>query len=275
MVVTRVILVKANRQTFAFPLKLVKEIKEIAATELEQASGEKSIRIAGAGYPLANLGEQLGFPAANNPAAENLPVLLLEVAGRQTALVVDEVTKPEEIMIKPLGRPLDNLKGLLGATILGNGQVVPVLDMAYLLKPRGKRSKALRVEAPPVETRQIYILIVDDSPSVRLLNTRLIQSAGWNAVVARDGLEAIEMLQAGEKLPDVILSDVEMPRMDGYELLSSLKKDDRWKDVPVVMITSRAGDKHRQKAVELGAYEYLVKPYEDTQLLELIKNLVA
>lgn len=274
MVVTRVLLVKANRQTFAFPLKLVKEIKEIAVSELEKASGEKSIRIENSNYPLADLSEQLGFPSANS-IAENLPVLLLDVGGRQYALIVDEVTKPEEIMIKPLGRPLENLKGVLGATILGNGQVVSVLDMAHLLKPRAKRSKTPRVEAPSDETRQIYILVVDDSPSVRHVNTRLIQGAGWNAVVAKDGLEAIEMLQAGEKLPDVILSDVEMPRMDGYELLASLKKNDRWKDIPVVMITSRASDKHRQKAVELGASEYLVKPYEDTHLLGLIKNLTV
>jgi chemosensory pili system protein ChpA (sensor histidine kinase/response regulator) len=107
------------------------------------------------------------------------------------------------------------------------------------------------------------------------MNTRLIQGAGWNAVVAKDGVEAIEMLQAGEGLPNVILTDVEMPRMDGYELLSSIKKNDRWKDIPVVMITSRAGDKHRQKAVELGASEYLVKPYDDAKLLEIVRDLTA
>jgi chemosensory pili system protein ChpA (sensor histidine kinase/response regulator) len=270
MAVTRVLFVKANRQIFAFPLKLVREIKEIKASDLEK-TGERSIRIGNTSYPLADLNEQLGFPGTNNSMAENHRVLLLDIADRQTALIVDEIIKPEEIVIKPLGRPLENLKGLLGATIRGNGQVVPVLDMPYLLDPRSKRSKTPRADARAAH--QISVLVVDDSPSVRHLNTRLINNAGWKAVVAKDGQEAIEMLQAGEKFPDVILTDVEMPRMDGYELLSTLKKNEQWKDIPVVMITSRAGDKHRQKAVELGATEYLVKPYEDTQLLELIKKL--
>lgn len=272
MAVTRVLFVKANRQIFAFPLKLVKEIKEIAVSEMEKASSEKTIRVGRTSYPLADLNEQLGFPATNSSLTENRLVLLLDVADRQTALIVDEIIKPEEIMIKPLGRPLENLKGLLGATIRGNGQVVPVLDMAYLLRSRSQRSKIPQVEARPA-VHQTCVLVVDDSPSVRHLNTRLINSAGWKAIVAKDGVEAIEMLQAGEEIPDVVLTDVEMPRMDGYELLSTLKKSERWKDIPVVMITSRAGDKHRQKAVELGASEYLVKPYEDTQLLGLIKKL--
>jgi chemosensory pili system protein ChpA (sensor histidine kinase/response regulator) len=275
LAVTRVLLVKAHRQTFAFPLKLVKQIVEVPAAEVEIALAEKVIRLGNRSYPFSNLTDRLGVPGLRIPGPGELRVLLLEVDGKPHALLADEIVKPEEIVIKPLGRPLENLDGLLGATILGSGQVVPVLDMVHLLKARGKRSASAWVEAPVEDAPRITILIVDDSPSVRHLNTRVIQNAGWNAVTAKDGVEALELIQAAESLPGLVLTDVEMPRMDGYELLASLKKDERTGAIPVVMITSRTGDRHRQKAVELGVSEYLAKPYDDIKLLEIIKSLTG
>jgi chemosensory pili system protein ChpA (sensor histidine kinase/response regulator) len=275
LAVTRVLLVKAYRQTFAFPLKLVKQIVEVPAAEVETALAEKVIRLGNRSYPFSNLTDRLGLPGLRAPGPGELRVLLLEVDGKPHALLADEIVKPEEIVIKPLGRPLENLDGLLGATILGSGQVVPVLDMVHLLKTRGKRSAPARVEAPVEDTPRITVLIVDDSPSVRHLNTRVIQNAGWNAVTAKDGVEALEIIQAGESLPGIVLTDVEMPRMDGYELLASLKKNERTGAIPVVMITSRTGDRHRQKAVELGVSEYLAKPYDDVKLLEIIRSLTG
>lgn len=118
-------------------------------------------------------------------------------------------------------------------------------------------------------------MIVDDSPSVRHVNSKLVKNAGMQAIIAKDGLEALEMLQTSEELPDVILTDVEMPRMDGYELLASLKKTENLRNVPVVMITSRTSHKHRQKALDLGVSEYLTKPYEDTKLIETVKKLAV
>jgi len=117
------------------------------------------------------------------------------------------------------------------------------------------------------------VLIVDDSPSVRHLTSNIVRNAGFHAIVAKDGLEALEILQSSKDTPDVILTDVEMPRMDGYELLSSLKRNMDWQAVPVVMITSRAGDKHRRKAFELGVSEYLTKPFDDAKLIEIINLL--
>jgi chemosensory pili system protein ChpA (sensor histidine kinase/response regulator) len=275
LAVTRVLLVKAHRQTFAFPLKLVKQIVEVAAAEVETALAEKVIRLENRSYPFSNLTDRLGISGFRAPGTGDLRVLLLEVGGKPHALLADEIVKPEEIVIKPLGRPLENLDGLLGATILGSGQVVPVLDMVHLLKARGKRSVPVRVEAPVEDAPRITVLIVDDSPSVRHLNTRVIQNAGWNAVTAKDGVEALELLHAAESLPGIVLTDVEMPRMDGYELLATLKKDERTVSIPVVMITSRTGDRHRQKAMELGVSEYLAKPYDDIKLLEIIKSLTG
>jgi chemosensory pili system protein ChpA (sensor histidine kinase/response regulator) len=274
LAITKMLLVKANRQAYAFPLKFVSRVAEIGGAEALKALQDKAIQIDGKRYPMSSLNEHLGFQFVQNTESGNHPVLLMEVAERSFALLVDEVVRPEEIVVKSLGSPFEQLRGILGATILGNGQVVPVLDIPYFLRARGKKAKPLNPPPPVEEARQLSVMIVDDSPSVRHLNTRLIRNAGWSAVVAKDGLEAVEMLQAEGTLPDVILSDVEMPRMDGYELLSTVRNNDRWKNIPVVMITSRAGEKHRQKALDLKVSEYLVKPYDDATLLNTVKLLV-
>ena len=124
-------------------------------------------------------------------------------------------------------------------------------------------------------TDPVRVMVVDDSPSVRRVVTNLIKNAGWSAVPAKDGLEALETLQRATSLPDLILLDIEMPRMDGYELLSTLRGQEAFRELPVVMVTSRAGDKHRRKALDLGATGYVVKPYQDEALLKLIRELVA
>ena len=274
LAVTRVLLVKANRQTFAFPLKKVKQVHDVEPGEAGKLLTDKTVVLDGTKYPVSSLNEHLGFGPSQNPANAASSLLVVEVTGRSFALLVDEVIKPEEVLIKPLGQPLENLKGIFGATILGNGQVVPVLDLTWYLRSRSKKSKAARaVEAPRVEARQLSVMIVDDSPSVRHLNTRMVRNAGWLPIVARDGVEALEMLRSCDAAPDIILSDVEMPRMDGYELLATLRKSGAWESIPVVMITSRAGEKHKEKAIELGVSEYLVKPYDDVKLLEIVKNL--
>lgn len=275
LAVTRVLHVRAARQSFAFPLKLVNEIVEVPAVDVEKALTEdKPLLVGSSSLPAICLSERLGLSAFRPSGATNLTVLVVELNGRNFALITDEIVKPEEIVIKPLGRPLENLKGFLGATVLGSGQVVPVLDMAVLLDA-GTKSAPLKIKPAPVEARTITAMIVDDSPSVRHLNKRVINKAGWEALVAKDGIDALELLNSAEHLPDVILTDVEMPRMDGYELLASLKKDTRFSGIPVVMITSRSGDKHRQKAVELGVSEYLTKPYDDAKLLDAVKSLTS
>ena len=165
-----------------------------------------------------------------------------------------------------------------------HGRVVPVLDLMRLIAECEVRSAEQNTKLTIKETQIpenpqkqnsaiLSVLIVDDSPSVRHLNTKLIKSAGWQAVIAKDGLEALDILQAFEEKPDIILTDVEMPRMNGYEMLSALKQNDVLREIPVIMITSRAGEKHRQKAFDLGVSEYLAKPYEDRKLLESIRRL--
>ncbi len=170
-----------------------------------------------------------------------------------------------------MGRPLDNIQGLLGASILGNGQLVTILDLPYLLsrspKPRSDEEK------PKQRSEELTVMVVDDSPSVRLMTSKVIKGAGWKGVTAKDGVDALEILGSSSDLPAVILSDIEMPRMGGFELVGSLKEDPLLKDIPVIVISSRAGDKHRDKAYDAGVAEYLVKPYSEWELIQKIKRL--
>ncbi len=290
LAVTRGLLVKVNGQVFALPLKLVKQLSEVRGNDLQYVLMQNSAVIDGAEHPAAHLNSLLGQPR-NDARRESVPVLLVDTLETASAVLVDDVVRAEEIVIKPLGSPLGGFPHLLGVSILGDGSVVPVLDLIYLLKhqveaPRPqflvqKESElslagdtgAIPVpdlSAPPM----LRVMIVDDSPSVRHIMSKLIRNAGWEAVIAKDGLEALDLLQSGP-LPDVVLTDVEMPRMNGYDLLGSIKGDDRLKDLPVVMITSRASEKHEQKAIELGVSSYLTKPFDDSFLLEEIKNLAA
>ena len=271
LAITRALLVKSNEQIYAFPLNLVKKITEIPAEKISK--GEKSWQVDGTNYKLAHLNKLLGVSAPDVSNLEKVPLLLIETLDKPHALAIDEIIKAEEIVIKPLDKFLQNIAEFVGATILGDGSVVPVLDLIYLLAQKEIKMEKTEQLPPPEIEKQTQVMIVDDSPSVRLINSKLVKNAGMMPLVAKDGLEALEQLQAFPELPDVILTDVEMPRMDGYELLASLKKIETLRDIPVIMITSRTSDKHREKAFELGVSEYLTKPYEDTKLIEAIKTL--
>lgn len=283
LALTRALIVKTGGQTFAFPSKLVRRVSEIPIKN----TLSKSARIDGENYSVLHITEILGLPPTPESGGEQTPVLLLEILKNSFALTVDEIVGIEEIVIKPLGAPLENSPEFLGAAILGDGRIAPVLDLVYLLKHKAQTPNAKiqnqaktqnsgldnQPEIQNPKSKMLSVLIVDDSPTVRQISSSMVKGAGWQPITARDGLEALEILQAFRELPDAILTDVEMPRMSGYELLSALKREENLRDIPVVMITSRCGEKHRQKAFELGVSEYLTKPYEDTKLIETIRRL--
>jgi chemosensory pili system protein ChpA (sensor histidine kinase/response regulator) len=274
LAITRVLLVKSSGQTFAFPLKIVRHVSEISQRDFATAKRENSLSVNGRTYAVAHLNELLGLPVQPLPEHARVLLLLIETSENFYALAIEQILKPEEIVIKPLGNPLKSVPEFLGATILGDGSVVPVLDLIPLLQ---KSAARIRKQKPPTEIKKpksaLSVMIVDDSPSVRQINSKIVGKAGWQVLIAKDGLEALETLQAASELPDVILTDVEMPRMDGYELLATLKRQEHLREIPVVMITSRGGEKHRRKAFDLGVSEYLTKPYDDTALLEKIRSL--
>ena len=272
LAVTKVLLAKVGGRSYALPLKQITYITELR-DELFSGIDGKKVEILGKKLPLLQLSAFLGNEPVPAAALLGKTALLYESAERSCALAVENVDRAEEVVIKPLAQPLDRIKGLLGAAILGNGDLVPILDMPALLKKRIDRQVVL---PPPVSTtkdRVVTVLIVDDSPSVRHMTSKVIQAAGWNPKTAKDGLDALEQLKASEELPAIILSDIEMPRMDGYEFAASLQRSEEFSSIPVIMITSRTADKHREKALENGVSQYLTKPYEDRELIDSIKIL--
>ena len=283
--VTRALVVRAAGQRFAIPLGVISSLAQTAATDFDDLTGEKILWVGSEFYPVTHLNALLDLPALAERDDERIQTLLIQIGEIQIALTLDEVIEAREIVIKPLEGFLKGARGLLGATILGDGSVVPILDVVSLLQPQANQGFAaaktltavqpqtVLATPPKPQKAQLCVMIVDDSPSVRRVLSNLITKTGWQTTTAKDGLEAIELLQSARSLPDLILSDVEMPRMDGYELLSTLKRQESLAQIPVVMITSRAGDKHRQRALDLGASDYVVKPYQDSVLLDTIKLL--
>ena len=200
-----------------------------------------------------------------------MPLLLIRAGEHSTAIVTDELVGSREMVVKSVGPQIATIRGIAGATILGDGRIVIILDMATLVRSEW-RGKATLENLAPKEDKRIFALVVDDSITVRRVTQRLLERNGMKVMTAKDGVDALSILQ--EHLPDIILLDIEMPRMDGYELASHVRADARLADIPIVMITSRVGEKHRARAIEIGVNDYLGKPYQENQLLDAIEPLV-
>jgi chemosensory pili system protein ChpA (sensor histidine kinase/response regulator) len=196
--------------------------------------------------------------------------VLVRAGELSTGLVAEELIGSREIVVKPVGPQIASIRGISGATILGDGRIVVILDIGALVRA-GWRS---RLQAVPREKldRRVVALVVDDSITVRRVTQRLLERNGMRVLTARDGMDAVAVME--EHVPDVVLLDIEMPRMDGYEVAAHMRGDPRLRNVPIIMITSRVGEKHRARALELGVDEYLGKPYQESQLLEAIAPLV-
>jgi chemotaxis protein histidine kinase CheA len=278
LAIARVLLVKAHSETFAIPLADVVQIFRIDSEAIERVGETSVIRQTGQVLPVLRLGERLRLrqPADNSPRL--LPVVVLQLADQQVAVIVDQLLGGREVVVKPLGAHLRRVHGLIGSTLMGDGSIVLILNPAELIQGTYQATSARSATRPITlarSTDSVQVLIVDDSFSVRRVVSNLIKSVGWQPVMAKDGLEALDMIQRSERLPDVILLDVEMPQMDGYELTSTLRAHPTYRHLPIVMLTSRSGEKHRQKAFEVGATEYLVKPYRDETLLGIIRRLAV
>lgn len=274
LAVTKVLLTRVSGRTYALPIRHINHVAELTDDVFAGIDGKK-VDLLGKKLPLHQLPVFLGHEPVEPSMLLGKAALLFETTGRSCAIAVEEVLTTEEIVIKPLARPLDKINGLLGAAILGSGELVPILDVPALLRKTSATTFVPSYTPRPQLEKQPWILIVDDSPSVRHMTSKVVQSAGWTAKTAKDGLDALEQLKAAEDLPTVILSDIEMPRMDGYEFAASLQRDEKLNKIPVIMITSRTAEKHREKALESGVSQYLTKPYEDRELIDSIKVLAS
>lgn len=252
-------------------------ISEIIFAEpgLIQASGsEKVYSVNGSVHKVTSLAGLLGLPAEEIELGKAYILLLVESnLGKKLALQVDRVIDSRDIVIKPLGDYLPKMPGLVGATILGDGSAVSVLDLPGLVRVGEEyEDRNFWTARSGTEQTQLHVLVVDDSLSTRRSLSQFVEDMGLAVVTAKDGVEAVERIR--ERRPDLVLADLEMPRMNGLELTAHIRSQAETADIPVIMITSRATDKHRQMARQAGVSEYLNKPYSEEQLLHCIHSLL-
>ena len=281
--VSDALMVKAGDQQFAVSLAQIDRIVRIAPSTLEDYFASKAdiFRIDNTSYKLRYLSEFVSnqpIPRLTN-VAHSLPVLLIKGNGGQTiALLVDQlVGSRSQIVVKPIGQQFSNVGVIAGATILGDGQVCLILDGQSIARQiqttqRVKRSTDQRDLSRHGHARRL-VMIVDDSVTVRKVTSRLLERQGYDIVTAKDGVDAMEQLE--NVRPDLMLLDIEMPRMDGFEVTNLVRHHDIHHDLPIIMITSRTGEKHRERAFSLGATDYMGKPFQEAELLANIENLLA
>ncbi|MBT8076974.1 MAG: Hpt domain-containing protein [Gammaproteobacteria bacterium] len=274
LAITQALIVRTGDEVYALPLPTVEGVQRVARSELETmlSQSEPAYEYGEQTYRFRHLGMYLGGPSAKLPDEDAfVPIILVRAGEHSAALLVDEMLASQEIVVKSVGPQLASIRGVSGATILGDGRIVLILDINALVRS-GPPVVELKSAAPKPTDARPLAMVVDDSITVRRVMERFLDRNGMRSVTAKDGLDAISVLQ--ECKPDIVLLDIEMPRMDGYEFATHVRNDERVADVPIIMITSRVGDKHRARAIEIGVNDYLGKPYQDAQLLAAIQRLL-
>ncbi|WP_182068653.1 Hpt domain-containing protein [Stenotrophomonas pavanii] len=272
LAVTQAVFVQIGDTTFAVPVASVSGIGRLSRERFEAA--DSSYRYSGEDYPLYDLGSLVGQAPARADGQDQVPLLLVRAGDLRAAVAIDQVLGNREIVVKPVGLQIASVPGIYGATITGDGRVVVILDVAPLVRRFLANPTAPVLANAPRDERQVpLVMVVDDSLTMRKVTGRILERHNFEVSVARDGVEALERLE--ERVPDLMLLDIEMPRMDGYELATAMRADPRYKDVPIVMITSRSGDKHRQRAFEIGVQRYLGKPYQELDLMRNVYDLLG
>ncbi|HUA78826.1 MAG TPA: Hpt domain-containing protein [Dyella sp.] len=283
LAVTQAILVRIGESSFAIPMTSVQGVARISPDELAQRMSEENPRFDynGEDYGIYDLSELLGLASGYAGDEEQLPLLLTRSGDLRAAIRIDAVIGSREIVVKSVGPQVSSVPGILGATIMGDGSVLVILDLAPLVRHGLARREQRLAEgydhatiAPALEEERVHplVMVVDDSITMRKVTGRVLERHEYEVETAKDGLDALEKLH--ERVPDLMLLDIEMPRMDGYELAEQMKADPRWRHVPIIMITSRTGEKHRQRAFDIGVDRYLGKPYQEAELLAQISEVL-
>jgi chemosensory pili system protein ChpA (sensor histidine kinase/response regulator) len=272
--VNRAVMVSVAGRVFAIPLQDIQQIKRFSREDLEE-SDSVCLRLGDDVVPIINLGFclQLERLTTQLPTGrEGVLVILFNKGEKQFAVSVEEIVEQREIIVKGLGSHLKHVQGISGVTLTGSGELIPIINLRELIEieKSGDREKAESTVQTGLH-EPLKVLIVDDSISVRHSVARLVESRGWKQQQAVDGVDALAKLETFT--PDVIVLDIEMPRMNGYEFKSHINNNPHFKDIPVVMLTSRASEKHQQKAKELGIQHYMTKPYQEDAFIRLLENV--
>jgi two-component system chemotaxis sensor kinase CheA len=258
------------------PVSNVERVLRIRKEEVRTVENRETIRVDGAPLALVRLGAALGLASSRNTSADRslLSVMVLSSGPQRMAFSVDQLLHQQEILLKGLGRQLARVRNIAGATVLGSGQVVPVLNVADLFKSAVGTGLTITVpQAPEAKARRKSILVVEDSITSRMLLKNILASAGFEVCTVIDGVEAWTTLK--ERPFDAVVSDIEMPRMDGFALTARIRGDGKLAELPVVLVTSRGSPSDRERGIEVGANAYIVKSsFEQSNLLEAIRRLV-
>jgi chemosensory pili system protein ChpA (sensor histidine kinase/response regulator) len=290
--VTQVVMIRAGAQSVGVPANVVETVRRASAKELQQAYNTGTLDVAGEAVPFFWSGALLQASQRSGEAqGKTTPVVIFRSAAQRIALHVDEVLGNQEVVVKNLGPQLSRLPGLAGMSVLASGAVVLIYNPVALASVYGQQARAWSSDSAephvleaaggvaktpalaPAVSQIPLILVVDDSITVRRVTQRLLQREGYRVSMAADGLQALERLQ--EERPAVVLSDIEMPRMDGFDLARNIRADVRLNNLPIIMITSRIAEKHREHAKELGVDHYLGKPFSEEELMSLVRHYCA
>ena len=282
--VNRALMVRVGEDTYAIPLSHIEGIIRVSPYELEnyyQPGNDDTFEYAGQDYHLTYLGayvKNIPVPILQGQT-QALPVILIRGTDRTMAFQVDALIGSREIVVKSLGPQLSSVTGLSGATILGDGNVVIILDLITMIRSDWAERLFAHIDSEQTaqesidENKAPTVMVIDDSVTVRKITSRLLERNGYEVILAKDGMDAIAILQ--DHTPDVMLLDIEMPRMDGFEVASIVRHEDRLKHIPIIMITSRTGQKHRERALSIGVNEYLGKPFQEAELLANVEKFTG
>lgn len=282
LVVNPVLLVEIQEQNYALPINGIQGVMRLSGKQIQDYvyDDEASVEFAGQQYHLKRLAELLGAPGVNQeyPEDEHFPVIFVQQSQHAVAWVIDRIRGRREVVLQPLGVMFKHCRLYSAATVASDGRVVLVPDMAELARQLIGEQEEAPIEQPQaaaepeVERGPARVLVVDDSVTVRKVTEKFLSSYEYVVDAAKDGLEALERVDDFQ--PDVVLLDIEMPRMDGFELLGHLRREERWQQLPVIMISSRTAQKHREHANELGATGFLGKPYQNEILLNALQDVL-
>ncbi|HRE17081.1 MAG TPA: Hpt domain-containing protein [Rhodocyclaceae bacterium] len=282
LAVTQTLLVRTGGNLFAVPSTMIEQVLELKEAGLTEIREKGEAVWLGNRYPFHYLPHLLGDMDTLPESNRRYRVLLLRSGTQRAGVLVDELKGNQEVVIKNIGPQLARVTGISGATVLGDGRVVLILNPVALSTRNANAPAQLASATAPSDEQPFQaevstlptVMVVDDSLTVRKITSRLLAREGYQVILAKDGVDALEQLI--DNIPDVMLSDIEMPRMDGFDLVRNVRADEReaLKKLPIIMITSRTADKHRNYALEIGANEYLGKPYDEETLLKLIGNYI-
>jgi chemosensory pili system protein ChpA (sensor histidine kinase/response regulator) len=278
LAINQALMVRAGTEKYAIPLDSIEGVVQLAGKSLVENLSSKNPQIEYGDkkyklYQLASALERVAVTALDTERA--LPVILAQASEHSAAFVADELLGNSEVVVKSIGTLLSNVAGISGATILGDGNVVLILDTVGLIRAVASginTAPAILARSEVEEDYRPVVMVVDDSITIRKVTARVLERNHYRVVTAKDGLDAIAQLK--ESPPDIMLLDIEMPRMDGFELAALIRNTKENEDLPIIMISSRSGRKHRERASRLGVNRFLGKPYQDNELLNNIESLL-